>query len=403
MCLRSSRCRICAHEFRSPALALGHLPVCNRFTSFGDAKAELELDVVECSACQLIQLRNVPSVDTLIPTVPWIRYREPEGHLDALVHQILTLHPNARTACGTGPFEEPLLSRLAEHSLDTHALGLDVAPIEGRYPYLESWQASINAPRLAKIGARYGTFDIVSCRYILEHSPEPVIALVALKQLLNPRGLLLIEVPDSSKFLAARDYCWLWEEHSSYFVEDTLRRLVDTAGYNMCALLRYPGVLEDALVAVLQARDSPGSGRSSAILGSSSLFQAYREAFIPTRKVFREKLTKAAGPARDRIALFGIGHHAIMLVNAFALTDLIALAVDDDPDKAGFFPPGFHIPVVSSEFLLADEHIGLCLFAIAPHIESKVLDKLSPLAARGVEFRSIYAARDNSIMKDRAL
>jgi hypothetical protein len=100
--------------------------------------------------------------------------------------------------------------------------------------------------------------------------------------------------------------------------------------------------------------------------------------------------------------LFGIGHHAIMFVNALGLTDFIALAVDDDADKAGFFPPGFRVPVVGSERLLADEKIRLCLFAVAPHIEGKVRDKLAPLAARGVEFRSIYAALDNSIMKDPA-
>ncbi len=111
---------------------------------------------------------------------------------------------------------------------------------------------------------------------------------------------------------------------------------------------------------------------------------------------------RLAGPDRNRVALFGIGHHAIMFVNAFGWRTIIALAVDDDKDKAGFFPPGLRVPVVGSEHLLADEQIRLCLFAVAPHIEGKVRDKLAALAARGVEFRSIYAALDNSIMKDPA-
>jgi hypothetical protein len=89
-----------------------------------------------------------------------------------------------------------------------------------------------------------------------------------------------------------------------------------------------------------------------------------------------------------------------MFVNAFGLGENIALAVDDDPDKAGFFPPGFRVPVVSSEALLANEQITTCLFAVAPHIQAKVEAKLKPLAQRGVEFRSIYAALENSIMKD---
>jgi hypothetical protein len=218
--------------------------------------------------------------------------------------------------------------------------------------------------------------------------------------LLTADGLLLIEVPDSSKFLAARDYCFLWEEHSSYFVEETLRDLAAVSGYRVATLLRYPGVLEDALVAVLEPADAPAL--PPAARGPSALFQAYRDNFATTGAQLRSRLDALAGPDRTGIALFGIGHHAIMFVNAFGLADLIALAVDDDADKSGFFPPGFHGPVVGSERLLADERIKLCLFAVAPHIEGKVRDKLAPLAARGVQFRSIYAALDNSILKDPA-
>ena len=283
MRLTPPRCRICKREFGTPPLALGRLPICNRFTTTGDADAEIDLDVVECSACQLIQLRKAPPPGLLTPQVPWIRYREPEGHLDALAEELLALRPSARTALGAGPFEQPLLSRLAARGLTTRAVPLDAGRIEGRFPYLESWQASLNDPHLAKIAAEAGVFDIVSCRYIVEHTPEPVAALAALGRLLRQDGLLLIEVPDSGQFLAARDYCFLWEEHSCYFVEDTLRRLAETAGYRVLALRRYPGALEDALVMVLQPTDDPDNPRGPAVLGPSRLFQAYRDGFLPPR------------------------------------------------------------------------------------------------------------------------
>lgn len=393
-------CRLCGQAIATPALPLGHVPVCNGFSRTPTCDRFISLDVVECETCQLIQLRDTPPLEALIPRLPWIRYREPEAHLDALVGELLALRPHARSALGTGPFEQPLLSRLAGRGLETQALTLGATPATDRYPYLESWQAALTEARLTDTAAQSGSFDIVSCRYIIEHAPEPVRALQALKQLLNPGGLLLIEVPDSSKFLAARDYCFLWEEHSCYFVEDTLRRLGEASGCRVVALLRYPGALEDALVAVLEPVDAPAP--SMAAQGPSSLFQAYRDGFAATRDGLRTRLADAAGPDRSSIALFGIGHHAIMFVNAFGATDNIALAVDDDADKVGFFPPGFHVPVIGSERLLADERIKLCLFAVAPHIEGKVRDKLAPLAARGVEFRSIYAALDNSIMKDPA-
>jgi SAM-dependent methyltransferase len=393
------QCRLCGQSVGTPALSLGRLPVCNRFAGTAKVDTLVDLDIIECETCQLIQLRDAPPASALMPQLPWIRYREPDGHLDALVEALLAFRPEARTALGTGPFEQPLLSRLAARGLGTAALELNAAPAEGRYPYLESWQASLNAPRLNAVATQQGTCDLVSCRYIVEHSPDPVAALGALKAVLSPNGLLLIEVPDSSKFLAARDYCFLWEEHSCYFVEQTLRRLAEAAGYRVLSILRYPGALEDALVAVLEAAQA--APRLPAH-GASPLFQAYRDRFAATRDGLKARLAAAAGPAKDRVALFGIGHQAIMFVNAFGLGAEIALAVDDDADKIGFFPPGFGVPVVSSERLLQNERIETCLFAVAPHIQAKVRAKLAPLAGRGVEFHSIYAALDDSIVKDLA-
>jgi SAM-dependent methyltransferase len=393
------QCRLCGQAIITPPLSLGRLPVCNRFTKTGKVETLLGLDIVECETCQLIQLREVPPIDALVPEWPWIRYREPEAHLDDLVATVLdAFRPAARSALGVGPFETPLLSRLAARGIATTTVELDAATGEGRYPYLESWQASLNNPRLDEIAGRMGTFDVVSCRYIVEHSPDPVASIRALRAVLRPGGLLLIEVPDSGKFLTARDYCFLWEEHSCYFVEATLRRLAEAAGYRTLAVLRYPGTLEDALVAVLEVAQSPSPPLQS--FGASSLFRAYRDGFAPIGEALRAKLAQAAGPERDRIALFGVGHQAIMFVNAFGLAPAIALAVDDDPNKAGFFPPGFHGPVVGSDRLLQDTRIRTCLLAVSPQIKEKVVGKLASLAARGVEFRSIYAGLDDSIVKD---
>ncbi|MGA2999826.1 methyltransferase domain-containing protein [Bradyrhizobium sp.] len=400
--LPSPQCRLCGAVIGTHLLSLGRIPVCNDFKNGETSDRLVNLDIVECETCQLIQLRETPPIDALAPRLPWIRYREPEGHLDSVTDAVLELRPQARRALGTGPFEQPLLTRLSARGLSTAALELDAASAQGRYPYLETWQAGLNPQRLAARAAQLGTFDLVSSRYIVEHTQAPVHALEALKHLLSPDGLLLIEVPDSSRFLAARDYGFLWEEHSCYFVEDSLRRLAETAGFRVRKLLRYPGALEDALVAILQVTDTPASETTGRISGSSILFQAYRDHFGPTRTLLRKRLAAAEGRYRDGIALFGIGHHAIMFANAFDVADMIALAVDDDPDKAGFFPPGFRVPVVGSQALFENARITTCLFAVAPYMQAKVQARLAPLAARGVKFRSIYAALEDSIMKDLA-
>ena len=181
-------------------------------------------------------------------------------------------------------------------------------------------------------------------------------------------------------------------------MEETLKRLAEAAGFRLLSVLRYPGALEDALVGVMEVAQSPAP--PLAARGASALFGAYRDQFPDTRERVRAELDRAAGPGGDGVALFGVGHHAIMFANAFGLAADIALAVDDDPDKAGFFPPGFKVPVVGSDRLLQDERIKTCLFAVAPHVQPKVRAKLAPLAGRGVEFRSIYAALDDSFLRN---
>src|SRR3954466_120851 len=108
----SSSCRLCGHPITTQALSLRALPVCNRFTRDGQVERPITLDIVECDTCRLVQLNEVPPPDALVPTVPWIRYREPEGHLDAAVEELLSLRPQASSVLGTGPFESPLLGRL---------------------------------------------------------------------------------------------------------------------------------------------------------------------------------------------------------------------------------------------------------------------------------------------------
>jgi hypothetical protein len=87
-----------------------------------------------------------------------------------------------------------------------------------------------------------------------------------------------------------------------------------------------------------------------------------------------------------------------MFVNAFDLSEYVVAAVDDDPNKCGYFPPGFRVPVIPSQALLQNTRIRTCLFAVAPGIEHKIREKLAPLAERGVQFGSIFAGVPGSLL-----
>ena len=400
----SFRCRLCGEPLTEEGLSVQQIPVCNRFTASREPAECHDLRLNQCPRCQLIQLREALAVSTVTPKLSWIKYREPEGHLDSVVAHLLS-GPCAKAgaAFGVGPFDQPLLDRLAQRGLSSLALDTRPPQTGDGFPYLETWQLGLNTTNLAEIVDVKGKADIVSCRYLLEHCHDPLGALQNMRQLLSVDGVLIIEVPDSTKFIAAHDYSFIWEEHVSYFVESTLRLLAARAGFEVVDLYRYPGELEDALVVVmrplanLDAADVAEPG-----LSQSDLFRSYVAGLQSARDIVQSSVASAAGPSGDGVALFGIGHQAVMFVNLFGLSKYVAAAVDDDPNKSGYFPPGFAVPVISSQALLQDGRIRTCLLAVPPGIEHKIRGKLATLGERGVQFHSIFAGVPGSLLSGRS-
>ncbi len=275
---------------------------------------------------------------------------------------------------------------------------------DGCFPYLETWQARLDAQTLAKLAAGSEGADIVSCRYLLEHCHDPIVALRALAYFMKPDRVLAVEVPDSGKFLAALDYCFPWEEHVCYFVEETFAAMAERAGYEVVKILRYPGRLEDALIGVFrisERRERERDERARHL--PEDQFSLYRSGLAATRVFAQGRLADVADGDADKVALFGIGHQAIMFVNALNLGNSIGVAADDDPGKRGCFPPGLRAPVISSGDLIENDRITLCLLAVSPTSEQKVRERLAPLHSRGVQFCSIYAGVAGSIFEGRRL
>jgi Methyltransferase domain/C-methyltransferase C-terminal domain len=397
-------CRLCGESRTDDGLSVRQIPVCNRFTASQEPAERRDLRLDQCTRCQLIQLREAPTIGTVTPKLAWIKYREPEGHLDSVVGHLLSGPcAKASSAFGVGPFDQPLLDRLAHRGLSSLALDTRPPQTGDGFPYLETWQLGLNAASLGEITRTKGKANIVSCRYLLEHCHDPLGSLLSMRQLLSADGVLIIEVPDSTKFLAAHDYSFIWEEHISYFVESTLRLLATQAGFEVVDFYRYPGELEDALVAVMRPAMNMAAGNvAEPGLSQSDLFRSYVSGLQPARDIVQSSVAAAAGPSGDGVALFGIGHQAVMFVNLFGLSKYVAAAVDDDPNKSGYFPPGFAVPVIPSQALLQDERIRACLLAVPPGIEHKIRGKLAALVERGVQFRSIFAGVPGSLLSDRS-
>lgn len=399
-------CLVCGEPLRSGAtLSLGLLVVCNQFEKKLHAVSRsYALNMTECAACHLVQLSKYPPADVVRPSVPWIRYNEPSVHLDAVVAQLQALLPSAQghVAAGVGPFDAPLLERLAQSGLATHQLDLSARlPREpGRYPYLESIQALLRPESLAELASVQGTATLVSCRYLLEHSHDPVASLKGLGHLMASDGLLLIEIPDSSKFLSALDYSFIWEEHICYFNEATFCDCAQRAGYEIVQFHRCTGALEDALIFVLRlAQSVPGPKAEKSKHGNTRVFLNYQAGFVEVRRRYLDAV-QAVSAAGRKVAIFGVGHQSIMFVNALGLAPYIAYAIDDAPEKVGYLIPGTSIPIVPSEILQIDPSIDVCLLGVGPSGAERIRNNNAAYLARGGRMYTIFPGTGSAALLD---
>jgi hypothetical protein len=390
-------CRSCGQALTGPILHLGELPLCNRFATEHTDAETFALAVAMCPACRLIQLAACPPIEAIVPRVPWIRYTEPEGHLDDVA---MRLADGAGRVFGVGPFDKPLLTRFEQRGSSVVHVDLLAGRRRGGdagFPYLETLQAQLRPALLDEVAKRHGRADLVLLRYLLEHARDPIASLQGLKSLIAPGGALVIEIPDSAGFLARCDYSFIWEEHVCYFTESSLRRLAKQAGYGVDAIHRYAGPLEDALVAILR----PGGTKASTPdLDPAALFASYRSAFPVIVSACRTELQVHVS-AGSRIAVFGVGHQAIMFLNAAGLQPMIAMMVDDEPSKQGYIAPGSSVPVVTSAAMLADPSIDVCLLAVSPRSIPKVKERLRQFIERGGRFYSIFAGVPETLIQSR--
>lgn len=391
---KAPSCRGCgAARYRHP-LDLGPQPLCNRFLSTPEeAEYRHPLLLAQCGQCGLVQLLSPPPVEELRPRFDWIRYREPEEHLDRLVEQLLRL-PGIGPGSVVGALsykDDSTLLRLRRSGLSStwrldarRDLGLDSEHAE-----IETVQDRVNPAALSPAVSRRRPADLLLARHILEHVHDTRAFFDGVSRLVRPGGLLVFESPDCERALRQGDYTAIWEEHVLLFTPASFEGFFGSRGLHRVWGARYPYPFEDSLVAAVRLAggdDAPGRGAAPAAV-DTDLFSAFAAGLPAVRERVRSHL-KAVLSRGGRIALLGAGHAACTYLNILGLGDLVAFVVDDDPRKAGLFLPGSRLPIRPSSALLG-ERIDLCLLAVSAAAEERVIESQREYRERGGRFAAI--------------
>jgi len=372
-------------------------------TNVGEIVRVHPLILGTCTVCATVQLCNPCPEEMLRPPRP-MRYNEPEGHLDTLVDEVVSLPGVSRHSrfCGLTYKESTTLERLSRlgfHDLTTLS-PRDDFQITDESAGLETIQARLTSEVADMLVARHGTFDVVFVRHLLEHVHHLTGFLPAVKCLTTPAGYVIFEVPDCTTMFDVLDYSFLWEEHISYFTPATLASTLRNHGLNPCRVLTYPYAFENSLVAITR-RDSPPlqptHERPDVPSGEHRLADRYAASFPRIRELWREKLTalKRQGP----VAVLGAGHLAVTFINLLGLEGMIDCVCDDASDKVDLWIPGTQLQISSTDVLL-QHPFSVCLMAVAPDSEPRVLARHQEFINRGGRFASIFAASDYAMKLD---
>ena len=387
-----TQCMSCSTTSVKPLLDFDQQPPSNRFFREGEPQPDAHsLALGQCGACGLVQLVNPMSEDMVRSHHAWISYNEPEGHLDQMVDDLIRmtdLKSDSRIV-GLSYKDDTTLARFNRRGfVNTYRYDMDrdlgiADPLAG----VETIQCATTAERADALAKKHGQADLVLVRHLLEHAHAPKRFFDALGRLTKPTGSLVFEMPESKKFLAACDYSFVWEEHIAYFTIETLRRLIQHARFDPWSLMTYEYPLEDSLVAVVRPVSS-GKNADEPAAAEIALGDQYGKHFAQARERTRADLSRLKKEGK-RVVVFGAGHLAAKFLNLFDLQDLIYCVIDDNSHKLGLRMPGSGVPVRPSSVLI-DEKIDLCLLALSPDSEKKVIAAKQAYVDQGGQFRSIF-------------
>lgn len=379
-------CLICSEGKTKVLLDFGLQPVCHKFLqSQKEDEKKHTLSLGQCTACGLVQLTDKLPEEELKPIYDWVKYNEPENHLDELT-QIIKNLPGLKSdsvIAGISLKDNSLLDRMRKEGFNNVQ---EINYNEDKNLGVETIQKILNEETAQKIIENQGKFDLIIARHILEHSYNLKSFMKAIRSLLKPKGYIVFEVPDSAQIFDDCDYSSIWEEHITYFTEATFKNSILSSNFSINKLLKFHSSVENILVSIVQNNQSVENICMNKDLLDLEIEKANN--FTSKFPEIKQKIKSYFLERRKKISLFGAGHIACSFINIFDLKEDLLCVIDDDPMKQELYMPGSKLSIKNSKFI-SKNNLDQVVFALNPEIENKIILKFQEFVDDGGSFLSI--------------
>jgi SAM-dependent methyltransferase len=192
--------------------------------------------------------------------------------------------------------------------------------------------------------------DVIVCRHVIEHVPNPLDLLHTIRQTLanSPRARVFFETPGVEWILWNQVIWDFFYEHCSYFGADSLTTAFEAGGFKIESIQNVFGGQYLWLEATLSIEEPARVTRKPGLIPNLAKQFALSERKL--KVVLGERLQALV--ARGKVALWGAGAKGVTLANLVDPgREWIACVVDLNPKKQGHYLPGTGHPIVGYQEL----------------------------------------------------
>jgi SAM-dependent methyltransferase len=349
-------CPICYSLHISPFLRRNGVPIFQNLVISDQETAEVvprgDLTLAVCNECGFFfnqtfdptkvgYGQNYDNTQTHSPL--FIKYVE--GLVDYLVFERGIKNCQiVEVGCGKGLFLRKLVqvqgSGNRGYGFDPSYTGPEI-DLEGRLKFERHYYGSKNGEIAA---------DVVICRHVIEHVPDPLTLLSTIKQALvhSPQAKVFFETPCGEWILYHRVFWDFFYEHCSYFTADSLTTAFEATGFRVENIRN---VFEKQYLWLEATANDQKPFATKRAGNIPHLAKEFAESEHELKKVLQERVRTFA--SQGGVALWGAGAKGVTLAN---LIDpgrhWIACVVDLNPEKQGHYIPGTGHPIVGYQEMM---------------------------------------------------
>jgi len=365
-----TRCRICSNADLYKFLDLGSTPLANSFLKSKETRGEKSypLNVLFCPECGLVQLGYAVPPEVLFRD--YIYFSSTTDvmrlHFAKLAEEVLERFskPDAlvvEVASNDGVLLRNMLGK------GVRILGVEpatnIAEVANKSG-VETLNDFFDSDTAAKIASRRGKAAVILANNVFAHIFDLHDFVKGLDCLLEPDGVIVIEVPYLVDMFEKKEFDTIYHEHLAYFSIKPLVRLFDAHGMEIFEVKRVP--VHGGSIRIYVQRNGAKNRMTGAVKKLLAIEErmglharpAY-DKFANDVERLRTDLTgllKKLKSEGKRIAGYGAPAKGNTLLNYFKIgSDLLDYTVDKSQYKVGLFTPGMRLPIYAESRIIEDK------------------------------------------------